>query len=358
MRGRLVGLALVVAGALVFWLAQGPVWRFVRRGGAPVEQRALSGADERVAPVARGPLRVVLLDGLSADDAPRVPSFDALCARGLELTVDTGFPTKSLPAQFVLWTGLTAGQAGLTFDNDPLPAPPPHAIPPQVPGSIAVVESSRGIAGSFGFATLEPGADADAEPDDGSIPDPAEVDAWRARGFAEAAERAAAGPAPLAFVHVLAIDDAAHASGRGSEAYDRALAYADGVLARIAAHAPADAALVVLADHGHVAPGGHGDAEPEVRFVRACIAPAPIDGRDMCPTGSAAEGRCGSIAARGPAPIHLIDLARYLADRTGATLDGAAPAGRSPPRSRTPIRTRRCPHPAPRDGSSRSSRSR
>jgi hypothetical protein len=174
-----------------------------------------------------------------------------------------------------------------------------------VPGSIAIVESSRGIAGSFGFATLEPGADADAEPDDDTVPDAARVDAWRTRGFAEAAERAAAGPAPLVFVHVLAIDDAAHAHGRGSDAYEHALAYADGVLARVAAHTPADAALVVLADHGHVAPGGHGDAEPEVRFVRACIAPAPV-------------------ASTAPAPIHLIDLARYLADRTGATLDAAA----------------------------------
>src|SRR5579862_6618601 len=109
---------------------------------------------------------------------------------------------------------------------------PPHAIPAQVPGSIAVVESSRGIAGSFGFATLEPDAGADAEPSDDAAVDSARVTAWRAHGFAAAAADAAGGPAPLVFVHVLAIDDAAHASGRGSDAYARALAYADDVLAQ------------------------------------------------------------------------------------------------------------------------------
>src|SRR5262249_36806619 len=150
----------------------------------------------------------------------------------------------------------------------------PHAIPAQVAGSIAVVESSRDIAGSFGFAHLLPDAIADADAD---AHDPARAGAWRAEGFAAAAESAVAGDAPLGLVAVLAIGDAAHATGPPSDEYARALAYADGVLARVAARVPAGASLLVLADHGHIMQGGHGDAEDDTRFVRACLSPSPAN---------------------------------------------------------------------------------
>jgi len=298
------GLALLLAGAAVFALSASPIWRFLRNAGAGMYQRPLvgSGSGRGPRPEARGPTRVVLLDGLSYADASRLRSLQALCSANLDLTVDVGFPTKSLPSQYVLFTGLTSQQAGISFDNDPIPTPP-HAIPAQVPGSIAVVENTRGIAGSFGFTTLLPDASADVVD---HAHDPRASLAWHEHGFADAAVAAVSSSAPLAFIHVVSIDDNAHAFGRRAPEYDRALAYADGVLARVIAALPPDASLLVLADHGHVMDGGHGDAEHDTRLVRACIEPhAP---------------------ARGSA--HEIDLSRWIADHTGASL---APDARGRP---------------------------
>ncbi|HET6583848.1 MAG TPA: hypothetical protein VFG69_10375, partial [Nannocystaceae bacterium] len=57
---------------------------------------------------------------------------------------------------------------------------------------------------------------------------------------------------------------------------------------------PATTRWFVLADHGHRPAGGHGDAEPEIRIVRACI------------TGGVAPGTSGEL--------HLVDLHRALVD--------------------------------------------
>jgi hypothetical protein len=101
-------------------------------------------------------------------------------------------------------------------------------------------------------------------------------------------------------VHVLAIDEAAHRGGLGGRDYDDAVAAADAVLAALVEAAPA-AQWLVLSDHGHVAGGGHGDAEDEVRRVTACLDPAPhgVDAGE----------------------VHLIDVARWLADSAGAPRD-------------------------------------
>src|SRR5262249_51620630 len=44
-------------------------------------------------------VRVVLIDGLSADTAATLPAWSALCQRGVTLTIDVGFPTISLPVE-------------------------------------------------------------------------------------------------------------------------------------------------------------------------------------------------------------------------------------------------------------------
>jgi hypothetical protein len=108
------------------------------------------------------------------------------------------------------------------------------------------------------------------------------------------------GDAPLVMVHVLELDAAQHRHGRGSVEHRAALADADRVVAAVHAAAPG-AQWVVLADHGHVGAGGHGDAEDAVRRVRACWSPAPA-----------------GVTAPPGAEVHLIDVARWLADALGA----------------------------------------
>src|SRR5690606_34226058 len=117
-----------------------------------------------------------------------------------------------------------------------------------------------------------------------------------ANGFAEAAAAAVASDAALVLVHVLRIDEAGHARGRDA-AYRAEVDAADALLERLLARAP-DAAWLVLSDHGHVAGGGHGDVEPEVRVVRACVAPRP--------PGAPPSG-----------DVHLVDVSRHLHDTLG-----------------------------------------
>ncbi len=267
----------------------------VVEGDRPVWPRAPVG--EGLAPVAR--VRVVLLDGLSRAHAMHLPQLSRLCADGRELELDTGFPTVSLPVQSALWTGLTQQQSGYQYHIGRLPEPPPHAIPTQV-DSIAVAESHPEIVHSFGFTRTLP-ADAPVTP------------AWRSGEFAVAAHEAVASSTPLAFVHVLRIDEAGHAVGGASLRYAAAAAWSDALLGLLHAAAPADASTlwVVLADHGHRPAGGHGGSDPQIRLVRACVI-----GGGMIP------GPPGP-----PAAMHLVDLARAVADALAVPLSQGA-AGR------------------------------
>jgi hypothetical protein len=296
-RGARVGLALLVGLAAALW-ARGAIGRWLVSDGVGRAQRPLRAGPPVPRPP-RAPLRVVVLDGLAAADA-HAPAIDRLCARGAELAIDVGFPTKSLPVQAALWTGLTAQQLGLGPTNAARTLPP-GALPTEVPDALAVVEAWTVIARTVGFAEVAPAATADwADP----RAEPAAVARWRA-GFPAAARAAVASPRALVLVHVLAIDRAAHAGGRGGAGYRAAIADADRLLATLVAARP-DATWVVVSDHGHRAGGGHGDVEPEVRSVRGCVSPAP--------PGAPPRG-----------PVHLIDVARHLHDVAGvAPRTGAA----------------------------------
>lgn len=284
-------LRVVVGAALVLllWplrdLRQGAINAIVGNDAPPGRAAALPAATGAgLPPTAR--TRVVLIDGAGRDTAAGMAAWNAVCARGLDLTVDVGFPTVSLPVQSVLWTGLTQQQSGLQYHIGKLAAPPRGATPPQV-DSVAVAESHPEIVHSFGFTRVEPA--------DAPVPDE-----WREVGFPAAALAAVASDATLAFVHVLRIDEAGHASGAASHAYADAAAWSDDLLARLWAARPADAQTlwIVLSDHGHRAAGGHGGAEPEIRLVRACVAGGPVRPGDR-------------------RMIHLVDLARALVDALG-----------------------------------------
>jgi hypothetical protein len=300
----------IAVGVALLALAAAAVlggWRFTEllvRSGAPAPQRSLRGGVGGTQAISSRPLRVVVIDGLSRADAPRIGSLAQLCGEGAFLHVDVGFPTKSLPVQRVLWTGLTQQQLGDRGDNDEVP-PPPGSFAAAARG-VAVAEAYGLIARSVGFVEVAPPREADTAE---TRADPAAVTAWREHGFEQAAVAAVASPARLVMIHVLAVDEAAHAHGRRGAAYDAALARADHVLATIRAAAP-DAQWLVLADHGHVAAGGHGDVEDEVRRVLACWSPAPPG------VGADALG----------AGVHLVDVARWIADALGVPRDGLSVA--------------------------------
>jgi hypothetical protein len=238
-------------------------------------------------------VRVILIDGLGETAAAALPSWSALCKRGISLRVDVGFPTVSLPIQVALWTGLTQQQTGIVFRSDrPLVPPLTTSIPAQVPGSRAVAESHGFIIRSIGFADARPAAIDAAHP-----AKDADIEAWRAGAWLPAAREAVTSDARLAFVHVLRVDTWGHRKGGASAEYKQAASEADAILAELTALAP-DARWFLLADHGHLDRGGHGGEEDFIRQVQHCIV-----GPDIAPA-------TGGL-------VHLVDIARAIADSLG-----------------------------------------
>jgi hypothetical protein len=267
----------------------------LRDGPVPVNMSLGPSTGDGLAPASA--LRVVLLDGLGAAPAAGLPALSAVCAAGRELRIDVGFPTVSLPVQSVLWTGRTQQQSGLQYRAKQLDAPPAGSLPTQVADSVAVAESHPEIVRSFGFATVRP------DP----TRDPTDDAAWRA-AFPEIAVEAVASPARLVHVHVLRIDEAGHKSGGASPEYAAAAAEADALLARMRASSPDGATWLVLADHGHIAAGGHGSEDPAIRLVRGCLA-----GPNITPSSDP------------PPTVHLVDVARAVADTLHLQLPADAP---------------------------------
>lgn len=279
----------VALGALMLWLLwpladlrQDAIDAIIRNDAPPGPPPPLPQRPGAGLPAAPR-VRVVLIDGAGRSTAPTMPVWNALCARGLDLTIDVGFPTVSLPVQLALWSGRTQQQNGVLYHSTGKPVPPPAlGIPGQVPDSIAVAESHAYIVHSLGFARTVPPLDGKKLPE-----------GWADRWVGEAVA-AIASPARLAFVHILRVDTAGHKFGRRSTAWRDAAASSDAILGQLVAAAP-DARWLVLADHDHLPGGGHGSEDRAIRIVRGCL------------VGPGITPRTGG-------PIHVVDLARALAD--------------------------------------------
>jgi hypothetical protein len=254
-------------------------------------------------------VRVILIDGLAAETARTLPAWSATCQRGVALTMDVGFPTVSLAVEAALWSGLTQQQSGIVFRSDHPLEPPLAGIPAQVPNSIAIAEDHGYIVRSLGFATALPAADpADHARD-------ADAATWKTTWQARATE-AVASDARLVFVHLLRVDSAGHHFGRDSSEYRAIAGEADAILGGLVATAP-DARWFLLSDHGHLAAGGHGGEERDVRQVEACVAGPGLEALVAAAGRSTATG-----PHKGPGPrVHVVDVARAIADSVGAKLD-------------------------------------
>jgi hypothetical protein len=272
---------------------------FVRGPGGGVRPALALPPEAGRARAGLGPvplLRVALLDGVDRDTADMLPAYRAVCARGLSLTVDVGFPTVSLPVQSVLWTGLTQQQSGIEFVQARIDPPPAGSLPAREPSSAAVSETHAFIAQSFGFARAYPRLDTAKK----------DVAPWAERGFPIVAAELVASDTRLVFVHMLAADSAGHKMGRDSPEFGAAAANLDQLLGRLVdldrgVHGDRSRWLV-LADHGHRPAGGHGGEEPRVRLVRACFAGPGLE--------RAAEMPSGHL-------VHMVDISRAIADSLG-----------------------------------------
>jgi len=299
MRARLVAIAVATSLLVVAAVLPGLRRRFIAdliTWDAPSEPARLPATGTAGPGLdATSRVRVVLIDGLGASTAQTLRTWSGLCARGLRLTVDVGFPTVSLPVEVALWSGLTQQQTGVVFRSD-RPLVPPldrRGIPARVPDSVAVAEHHGWIARSLGFATTLPLA--------GDAPVLDREPAVWATQWEDRAREAVASAARLVFVHILRVDTAGHRRGSASAEYALAAGESDAILAQLYVAAP-DARWFLLSDHAHLPGGGHGGEDLSVRQVEGCLV-GP------------------GIAAGTGGPVHIVDVSRALADSLGLPLD-------------------------------------
>lgn len=274
------------------WFVQGPA------------QQA-SRVTPRARPSTPGQVRVLLVDGLSRDVARRLPALSRLCRQGLELALDVGFPTVSLPEQHVLWTGAWQNRSGVMFLVKKMARPVYDSLPGLVGrrggSAVAVAEGEPYIVTSFPFSRVVAPREGEGK-DKLAMLTPLELQ--------QESLAAMQSGAALVFVHFLAVDHAGHKVGSAGAAYLEEARRADALLGELQKVRRPDQTLLVLSDHGHLPapPGGHGGTEPGIATVRACLVGPDIP------------------AGRRAAAV-LPDVTRILAER----LDVAPPAcvGRS-----------------------------
>lgn len=268
-------------------------------------------------------LAVVLVDGMRADEAGRLAAWRALAPRAVTGELALSTPTLSRPFYHQLFTGAPHSASGVRSNRFEERARL-DSLADRVRaagGSVAFVAEGldwmRRMHGRPGDA----GSDARASIDD--------LDAHLA------AFRAASAPA-LLIVHVTSTDSTAHAEGVASDAHRRALERADRAVARVARDVDA---VVVLADHGHLAAGGHGGPEPEVARAPLLVrAPglegrhleAPVDPTRLAATFAAWLGVEAPRAAVGaPEPALLPAGVEPVGEREHARLASLAAQGRA-----------------------------
>lgn len=215
---------------------------------------------------------VVLIDGLRQDAARNMGSMQALAATGRCGPTDTGNLTVSRPVYAMISSGVEADRTGVRNNDETRPAPVESLWGVARGAGLRV----RGYSGLPWWRELFP-----AGFDDYEVVRDREIDLFAHATLAD-----------LTLIHVLYVDDAGHDAGADSTAYRAAVARADrelgGLLARLDLGRDL---LVVTADHGHSAAGGHGGTAPEIARVETCWAGVgigtgaapPLDARTIAP---------------------------------------------------------------------------
>jgi hypothetical protein len=196
----------------------------------------------------------ILVDGLRADAAETMQSARALARAGQCRLSDQGPYTVSRPEYALLSAGLEVDRSGAR--NNELTTP----LAAESVWQVAHAHGLR-VAGSSHLPWFEQ-----------LFPDG--FDRFVAsRTHATDVFAAGGDLVDVNLFHPLYVDEAGHRHGAASPEYAAAVARADREIASLLARLDLTRDLVVLtADHGHRAEGGHGGAQPEIRHVLACFA--------------------------------------------------------------------------------------
>ncbi len=251
--------------------------------------------DEGLPPASAGPVlgsRVVLVivDGMTDEASREMSSLEGLRAYGGDFVLLTDEPSLSYPTWTTILSGAPPQVSGVTtnwFEG-----------PVRVETLLDTVLRARQdlvVVGPTSFEELYDARRAGAT----HLVDRQE-DRYMSEELVDAAVRLAdEREAEFVLLHLPDLDEAGHHYGAASEEYAAMVERVDGDLSRLVGELEGDGrtTFVVVADHGHVATGGHGGWEDEVRrtpavFAGAGVALAEGEGlqRDLAPTVATLAG--------------------------------------------------------------------
>jgi hypothetical protein len=273
-----------------------------------------------------GRMVVVIVDGLGYDVGLATPGLDGLRKRGVVRPLEVPFPSYTSPALVAFMTGLAPRDSGVRLNG---PAAPAIARLDSL-SAVASDAKRRFIVYDDGW---EPLAELMAAPEDRVVHGELATafSPWLERGF----RVPASAQGDVTIVYFLDVDTEGHEHGADSPEYAAAVERATIAVNRHAAHL--DAArdrLVVLSDHGHLADGGHGGEEPNMRraFFMAVgpeiVGGAELDSRpieDVAPTLAMLAGLSPPATNLGRPMLDVLDVAApQRASRLAAPFDQSA----------------------------------
>lgn len=260
----------------------------------PAAQRPLPALSERVV--------LVLMDGVGTEPSRSMKFLNELRARGAAYDCRIGLPSLSLPSRAVLMTGAWQDIHGQSTNYDPKPLAVEHLFQ-LARASGRTTALSAGAKAHTLFAPHVARGVVYAE-----TPETAAFERYHGVLRADlAASIALLRERPgFAQVELNMADEAGHGWGAASTEYARATSLVDAALREVTAEVDLERdTLVVTADHGHVAAGGHGGPEPDVMRV-----PLVLAGRGV---RRGAAGTCAQV-----------DIAPTLAVLMGLPLPAAS----------------------------------
>lgn len=294
--------------------------------------------DDPRTPRLTGRVVLIIIDGLGADEA-RLPYLDELRRRGVAATAHVPYPTISRPNYVTILSGVPPRDSGVRANRVAVPVAVDTVMDRvRAAGLRVATASDLGILASL-FVRDTPSLTGIAWIEHGTrvIP-PAPItwpfdDAHRASSLSALGPviaELAAGDAAFLPVLVLDVDRVGHAAGIGDDYRAAALAVDRMLRGAFAGIDLARDTVIVTADHGHVASGGHGGDEREVSNVPLILAGKGVvpgalarDARliDLAPTIAALLGVPAPRHAEGRTLVELLQLAPADAARRSAIDD-------------------------------------
>ena len=223
---------------------------------SPYRFTGLPASQDVQAPALTNKIVIFLIDGLRDDVSRKLDTLNTLRENGADLTALAGQPSLSLPGATVISTGTWQEISGVTtnwYDGQVL-----------VDSIWAAARRSgltTGIVAGKSWGTMFGQYVQYGEYVDG------EGEAYDNEVEQKAAALIRQNQPDLMLVHFSSVDNNGHAHGGSSPEYVAAAKEIDARIGRMLPLLQPGTTVVVVADHGHIATGGHGGWEPEVLGV-------------------------------------------------------------------------------------------